>query len=239
MSKKPVIGITGSFSKKSGPRGMFTVGGDYVKSVWMAGGTPMVLSVTTDDEMIASYIDSIDGYLCPGGGDIAPHLYGEDPVRGMSYFNMDQDYFEMEMIRGCVKAGKPVFGICRGMQVANVAFGGKMIQDIPSQYKTVQAHGGSMDARDEPFHSVMLEEGSLMKEIFGKDKIMTNTFHHQAVKDVPEMFTITARAADGIPEAMECREKKILAVQFHPENMAQRFDEFVGLFKWLIDSCEK
>ena len=111
MSKKPIIGITGIFMAKVGPRGSYGIGGDYIKSIRMAGGCPVILSATNDPELIAQYIDSIDGFLCPGGGDIAPHLYGEDPVRGMSHFNMDQDVFEIQMIKGCVAAKKPVFGM--------------------------------------------------------------------------------------------------------------------------------
>ena len=156
----------------------------------------------------------------------------------MSYFNMDQDVFEMQMIKGCVAAKKPVFGVCRGMQVINVAFGGNMIQDIASQTQSVQAHAGSMDARDEPFHWVDLKEGSVIRQLMGSDKIMTNSFHHQAVKDIARGFTVTGTAADGIVEAMECMDKKILAVQFHPENLAQRFEDFVNLFRWLVNSCQ-
>ena len=157
MNKKPIIGITGIFMGKEGPRGHYGIGGDYIKSVRMAGGCPVILSETNDPELIAQYVDSIDGFLCPGGADVAPHLYGEDPVRGMSHFRMEQDVFEIQMIKGCVAAKKPVFGICRGMQVVNVAYGGNMIQDIPSQTKSVQAHVGSMDDRDEPFHWVDLK----------------------------------------------------------------------------------
>lgn len=238
MNKKPIIGITGNFMAKAGPRGSYGIGGDYIKSIRMAGGCPVILSVTNDPELITQYIDSIDGFLCPGGADVAPHLYGEDPVRGMSYFNMDQDVFEMQMIKGCVAAKKPVFGVCRGMQVINVAFGGNMIQDIASQTQSVQAHAGSMDARDEPFHWVDLKEGSVIRQLMGSDKIMTNSFHHQAVKDIARGFTVTGTAADGIVEAMECMDKKILAVQFHPENLAQRFEDFVNLFRWLVNSCQ-
>lgn len=129
-------------------------------------------------------------------------------MRGMSHFNMDQDVFEIQMIKGCVAAKKPVFGICRGMQLANVAFGGNMIQDIPSQTKSVQAHVGSMDDRDEPFHWVDLKEDSVIRQLMGTDKIMTNSFHHQAVKDIARGFTVTGTAADGIAEAMECMDKK-------------------------------
>ena len=113
-----------------------------------------------------------------------------------------------------------------------------MIQDIPSQTKSVQAHVGSMDDRDEPFHWVDLKEGSVIRQLMGTDKIMTNSFHHQAVKDIARGFTVTGTAADGIAEAMECMDKKILCVQFHPENMAQRFGDFVNLFRWLVDNCQ-
>ena len=181
MNKKPIIGITGIFMGKVGPRGHYGIGGDYIKSIQMAGGCPVILSETNDPELIAQYVDSIDGFLCPGGADVAPHLYGEDPVRGMSHFRMEQDVFEIQMIKGCVAAKKPVFGICRGMQVVNVAYGGNMIQDIPSQTKSVQAHVGSMDDRDEPFHWVDLKEGSVIRQLMGTDKIMTNSFHHQTV----------------------------------------------------------
>ena len=238
MNKKPIIGITGIFMGKVGPRGHYGIGGDYIKSIQMAGGCPVILSETNDPELIAQYVDSIDGFLCPGGADVAPHLYGEDPARGMSHFRMEQDVFEIQMIKSCVAAKKPVFGICRGMQIVNVAYGGNMIQDIPSQTKSVQAHVGSMDDRDEPFHWVELKEGSKIRELMGADKIMTNTFHHQAVKDIARGFTVTGVAADGIVEAMECMEKKILCVQFHPENMAQRFGDFVNLFRWLVDNCQ-
>lgn len=237
MSEKPVIGITGSFSKKAGPRGSFTIGGDYVKSVQMAGGCPMVTPVTTDQEMIAAYVDAIDGYLCPGGFDVAPQMYGEEPSRWMEFFDMNQDIFEMQMVKRCVAAKKPVLGICRGMQVINVLYGGNMIQDIHGQTQTTQAHRGSMEARDEPFHWVTLAEGSIIRERMGADKIMTNSFHHQAVKDIAPGFVVTGTASDGIVEAIECKEKKILCVQFHPENMAQRFADFVHLFRWLVDSC--
>lgn len=238
MSKKPLIGITGILMEKVGPRGHYGIGGDYVKSVRMAGGCPVILPATNDPELAAQYIDSIDGYLCPGGGDIAPHLYGEDPVRGMGRFDMDQDVFEIQMIKSCVAAKKPVFGICRGMQLANVAFGGNMIQDIPSQTQSPQAHFGSMEVRDEPFHWVDLKEGSVIRELMGTQKIMTNSYHHQAVKDIARGFTVTGTAADGIVEAMECMDRKILCVQFHPENMAQRFGDYVSLFRWLVESCK-
>lgn len=197
-----------------------------------------MLPSTSELDLIPLYVDSIDGYLCPGGGDIAPHLYGEDPVKGMGYFNMEQDIFEMQMLKACMAAKKPILGICRGMQLVNVLLGGTMIQDIPSQYETAQAHFGSMDARSEPFHWVDLKEDSRIAQIVGSTKIMTNSFHHQAVKEAGKGLVVTGTAADGIIEAMESSQQNILAVQFHPENLAARFGDFAKLFQDLVQRCQ-
>ncbi len=237
MDKRPVIGIMSAFIPKVGPCGSYVAGHDYVKSVTSAGGIPMLLPDLESQQMADSYAGLIDGYLSPGGADVAPHLYGEDPIRGVNHFSAETDVFEMRLIKACVAAGKPVLGICRGMQVVNVAYGGTLIQDIASQTKSVQAHMGSMDDRDEPFHWVRLKEGSLIRRLLNSEKILTNTYHHQAVKDVADGFTVTAAADDGIAEAMECAGKKILCVQFHPENLAQRFDGFLQLFVWLVKTC--
>lgn len=235
--QKPIIGITAGFSGKVGPKGSYTIGGDYVKSVVLAGGCPAVLPITTDLTMIKAYVDFIDGYLMPGGEDLSPQLYGEEPVRGVTYFNATKDFFEMEMTKACVAAGKPIFGVCRGMQILNVVFGGSLIQDIPSQYKTEISHVGSMEARDALYHSVHFTPGSRLHKIMG-EKVLANSFHHQAVKDVAEGFVITGRSPDGIAEGMESEKYKAYAVQFHPENLAQTYEEFVPLFAALVEDCK-
>ena len=197
MNKKPIIGITGIFMGKEGPRGHYGIGGDYIKSVRMAGGCPVILSETNDPELIAQYVDSIDGFLCPGGADVAPHLYGEDPVRGISHFRMEQDVFEIQMIKGCVAAKKPVFGICRGMQVVNVAYGAEY--ETPGyplpRPKVSKLTWVAWMTGTSLFHWVHLEEGSVIRQLMGTDKIMTNSFHHQAVKDIARGFTVTGTAA--------------------------------------------
>ena len=229
MNTKPIIGIAPNYSYE---KKEYTLSEDYVLAIEKAGGCPIVL---LPHQALPLFLD---GLLLTGGGDIDPLLFGEEPLCQSGEINPLRDACEMRICETALEKDLPMLGICRGMQVVNVAYGGNMIQDIPSQTKSVQAHVGSMDDRDEPFHWVDLKEGSVIRQLMGTDKIMTNSFHHQAVKDIARGFTVTGTAADGIAEAMECMDKKILCVQFHPENMAQRFGDFVNLFRWLVDNCQ-
>ena len=221
---------------KVGPRGSYGIGGDYIKSIRMAGGCPVILSATNDPELIAQYIDSIDGFLCPGGGDIAPHLYGEDPVRGMSHFNMDQDVFEIQMIKGCVAAKKPVFGICRGMQLMNVALGGTLIQDLPAPVLPFHVN----NAQDQ-IHPIRAQEGSLLHQLYGP-VFSVNSRHHQVVDQLGEGLLAIAWAEAGFPEGLVHTSLPLLGIQFHPERLSfahRRPDAVDGapLFHHFLDLC--
>ena len=234
--KKPRIGLICFVFQSISVRNYMIQKG-YVKGIIDAGGIPVLIPVTEDPSRCAEYMDMIDGLLVPGGEDIAPEYYGEDPVPQVNYINRDKDRYDFELIRLAREQKKPIFGICRGFQVLNVAFGGSLYQDIPSQVPGSICHSQSQDLRNVPTHKVTMDENSVLGKILGKE-IYTNSFHHQAVKDIARGFTVTGTAADGIAEAMECMDKKILCVQFHPENMAQRFGDFVNLFRWLVDNCQ-
>ena len=234
--KKPRIGLICFVFQSISVRNYMIQKG-YVKGIIDAGGIPVLIPVTEDPSRCADYMDMIDGLLVPGGEDIAPEYYGEDPVPQVNYINRDKDRYDFELIRLAREQKKPIFGICRGFQVLNVAFGGSLYQDIPSQVPGSICHSQSQDLRNVPTHKVTMDENSVLGKILGKE-IYTNSFHHQAVKDIARGFTVTGTAADGIAEAMECMDKKILCVQFHPENMAQRFGDFVNLFRWLVDNCQ-
>lgn len=236
MERKPVIGIVIGYETLVGSPnvGSYVESADYVRSVQLAGGIPVLIPVI--GEMPAQWIPGIDGLLLPGGGDIAPHLYGQDPIQGMGSTCMERDRFEIELVKACVQAGKPVLGICRGMQLINVAFGGTLIQDIPTQTATRQAHRGCMDTRDEPFHRVFLEKGTRLHEVVGQDSLLTNSYHHQALDRLAAGFRISARSEDGIIEGMESETGDILAVQFHPENFTRRFPLFLCFFR---DLCRR
>ena len=204
MERKPVIGIVIGYEPLVGSPnvGSYVESADYVRSVQLAGGIPVLIPVI--GEMPAQWIPGIDGLLLPGGGDIAPHLYGQDPMQGMGSTCM--------------------------------AFGGTLIQDIPTQTATRQAHRGCMDTRDEPFHRVFLEKGTRLHEVVGQDSLLTNSYHHQAVDRLAAGFRISARSEDGIIEGMESETGDILAVQFHPENFTRRFPLFLCFFR---DLCRR
>lgn len=166
-----------------------------------------------------------------------PHFWGEDPIRSVSFFNTMQDEFEMALMKGCIEKSKPIFGICRGMQLLNVLLGGSLYQDIPTLLDTQQAHFGSMDARDALFHKVFFEPDSRLGKLMGTE-IYSNSFHHQALNKIADGFTVCGRAADGVVEAFESERYRAFGVQFHPENLTERYPEFLKLFKALIDDCK-
>jgi putative glutamine amidotransferase len=223
----------------------------YINSVRMAGGVPLVIPVTSDDAQIAAIIATIDGLLMTGGEDFDPlKWFGEEPVRGLGEVVPARDEYDVKLVRAAVAAGIPVLGICRGEQLLAVAFGGSLWQDIPSQVKdSYVKHRQSPTTGTIGTHSITIEKGSLLARTLGKEKAVVNTFHHQAIKDVPKGFRVVARAADGIIEGVERSGKlpdfkdggaMILGVQFHPEIITNGGNpEFLPLFQKLVEEAGK
>lgn len=156
-----------------------------------------------------------NGLLLPGGADIDPALYGAEN-QGSKGIDRERDLAEIELIRIFSEANKPILGICKGLQILNVAFGGDLIQDIP----TANTHKWE-EATGDKVHSVQVEESSFLYSLYGKN-FMVNSAHHQAVSSAAPGFFVGAKAADGVVESLENRERKIYAVQWHPERMAFR-----------------
>ena len=232
--KLPVIGISGAHSLD----GSTQVKSDYVKAVLRAGGVPIVLPINDNPEVLKKMVASIDAIIMTGGEDIDPlKNYNEDPIPGQEDINPERDAFDIAIIKLSVEQGIPILGICRGHQMLNVAFGGTLYQDLPSQIKT-----GLIKHRQKApgwygTHRVIIAENSLLAKILNKTEIVTNSFHHQAVKDIADGFVVTARTADGVVEAMEMRgNHTIFSVQFHPEApTANGSEEFLPIFEYLIE----
>ena len=233
---KPVIGLCFAEAMIAAP-GKLCVNVPYVRALVDAGATPLLIPVTADPSRAAEYIDLIDGLLLPGGQDVTPALYGQDPLPQVSYILEEQDLMELELLRLAVKKGIPVFGICRGMQLMNVAFGGALVQDIYAQKKATVAHKQDIHIRSQATHTAKLTEGSLIEQLLGKEPLGVNSYHHQAVDGVAPGFTVSAVAADGIIEAMENPEKNLYAVQWHPEEMYIRYPRFANLFRHLVETA--
>ncbi len=236
--KKPVIGISSTSGEGTSASAPLT----YVESVIRAGGVPVVLPITLDPAIMARMLDCVDAVIMTGGEDIDPlKWFGEEPVPAMGEIAPLRDSFDIALIRMAVGRGLPLLGICRGHQLLNVAFGGTLYQDIPSQVKGTNVKHSQKAPRYYGTHSITIEKGSLLNKQIGLEKVAVNSYHHQAVKDVAPGFKVTARSADGIVEAMEkIGTTKVFSVQFHPEGFtASNIDTFLGIFQHLVKEAGK
>lgn len=233
--EQPVIGITGNFSE-----GNCAVADGYIRSVLAAGGTPLIIPPYEEKDALTSTLDRIDGLLLTGGGDINPLFLGEEPVKQLGSINHRRDRQELVMTRLAANRQIPILGICRGIQIMTAALGGKLYQDIHSQHPTpCIKHDQTLD-RSYPSHTVKVEAGSLLGQIFnGAEKLNVNSFHHQAVKEPAPGFKACAYSTDGLIEAVESTEyKSMLGVQWHPECMILCGDEtMLPLFRWLTSEA--
>ena len=247
-AKTPIIGISG-YTEGSTCRATMT----YVNSVRMAGGVPVVIPVTSDDAQIEAVLSAIDGLIMTGGEDFDPlKWFGEEPVRALGEVVPERDEFDVKLVRAAVAKGIPVLGICRGEQLLAVAFGGSLWQDIPSQVKdSYVKHRQGPTTGTTGTHSISIEAGSLLSRILGgRTSAVVNSFHHQAIKQVPQGLRVVATAADGIVEAVERegrlapqfgdRGAMILGVQFHPEIITSAGNpEFLPIFRKLVEAAGK
>ena len=213
---------------------------DYEESVRRAGGEPWVLDSSADRP--AEVVARADGLLLAGGGDVDPALYGETAHPAYHAAEAGRDAFEIELITRSLDADLPLLAICRGVQVLNVARGGTLVQDIPSEVAGAMQHKFEVPPH-EPMtlaHEVWLEGESLLASFAGEgDGWNVNSRHHQAVRDLGQGLIATAVAPDGIIEAVEDRQKRFcVGVQWHPENF-YRTGEFRALFEEFIRACRK
>lgn len=213
---------------------------DYEESVRRAGGEVRILDYTRDAP--AEVVRQVDGILLPGGGDVQPAIYGATPHPTFDAAEPGRDEYELELARRASEADLPLFAICRGIQVLNVARGGTLVQDIAEEMRDTLNH----TLKEPPFaiaHDVWVAEGSLlervMRERLETDTCPVNSRHHQAVKDVGSGLVVTATAPDGIVEAVEDPSKRFcLGVQWHPENF-YRTGEFSALFEAFVNAARR
>ena len=177
----------------------------YARAVAAAGGRPLLLA---PDE--ADRLEELDGLLLPGGPDIDPRLYGEEPDPDLGSVDPELDRFEIDLVQRAVARNLPVLGICRGQQVINVALGGSLHQHLPEHDK----HGLP---RTHLAHEIRVEPGSELEQAADGRPVMVNSLHHQAIKDIAAGLRVTARSPDGVVEAMEG--ERVVAVQCHPEEL--------------------
>ena len=215
---------------------------DYRQAILHVGGEPIVLDVSTP---VDEALKGIDGLLLTGGDDVEPARYGEPPHATTVEAEPGRDEFEIGMVTAARAREVPIFAICRGIQVLNVAFGGTLVQDIPSQLTGALEHSLPCPP-NQAFtfaHEVWIEKdsllGTLMRERLTDDTCEVNSRHHQAVKDVASGFKVGATAPDGVIEAIEDPAALFcLGVQWHPENFF-RTGEFRPLFEGFLEASQK
>ena len=226
--RKPVIGLTGNYGELA-----CKLNEGYYKSIWRAGGVPVIIPPIADTDVLINTLEHIDGLLLTGGADFNPLYAGEEPSPRLGGINAERDLPELLITQLAYNRQIPMLGICRGIQTLAMALGGKVQQDISD----VAQIRHSQDAdRSEPTHSVTIEPDSTLFNIYNKEKLFVNSFHHQAVCDPGERFRVTARSADGIIEAIESREyKSIIGVQWHPECMSA--EDGAPIFTWFVQQA--
>jgi putative glutamine amidotransferase len=207
---------------------------DYTQSVVAAGGVPMGIPIVEDQRIMADMLTRVDGIILSGGSDVLPYLYNEDMRPGIGQVDYLSDQMEIEIARQTLKSEKPTLGICRGIQVMAVAAGGSLIQDITTQVPDPLMHW-QKSSKDTFAHRVEILTESKLAHILGPRNIWVNSHHHQSVRDVPDGFLITARAGDGVIEAMEHPDHPFyVGVQWHPEGTAGTDTASLGLFEALV-----
>jgi microsomal dipeptidase-like Zn-dependent dipeptidase/gamma-glutamyl-gamma-aminobutyrate hydrolase PuuD len=231
--ERPVIGI--SVNRADGKT---WIAEDYFLAVWRAGGVPVLIPSLTDIEVLDTTIASIDGLLLSGGIDVNPLFMGEEPVPGLEEVDTLRDENEFLLLRLALIRQLPIFGICRGHQLINIAFGGTLYQDIKSQFETPADKHSQSAPRDQPTHTVRLTDTpSRLSKVLATDTLLVNSFHHQAVRHLAPGFVAVAASLDGINEAMEHTEKEIFSVQWHPEALSATDPVALRLFRYLTDKA--
>lgn len=212
----------------------------YVDSIVQAGGAPMLIPASGQEDFLQVVAERIDGLLLAGGVDIDPARYGEAPHERLEEVDPLRDELEIELTHRFLASGKPVLGICRGIQLLNVALGGTLYQDIDAQVEGAAPHRESYARQDWNYlaHEITITPESRLARLLGVTDLAVNSLHHQAVKDLAPGLRPIAWAADGIVEGVEGdAEQFVLAVQCHPETLqAQADPRWQRVFRAFVES---
>lgn len=233
--KQPIIGVTPHYDSDNN---RICIATNYLNSVKNAGGAPILLPLETDKTSLLRISEICDGFLFTGGPDITPFRFGEETIQQCGEVLPKRDEMEELLFNIAMKSGKPIFGICRGIQVLNVFLGGTLYQDVAAQFPSpLKLAHSQKSARNVLSHSVAINRDTLLHDILQKDYIQVNSFHHQAVKDVAPSLKVAGTSPDSIVEAVYLPGHKFfLAVQWHPEHLIYDKEDALLLFKAFVNA---
>ncbi len=227
--KKPIIGITPQLNDS----GDIVSRPGYIECIKRAGGFPIILPF---EENIDQTVDLCDGFLLAGGPDFDPVLFGEEKLSCCGNISPQRDEYELRLISAALASGKPILGICRGVQALNVALGGTLYQDLPTQKPSSVCHRMTVVGSD-VIHSVDILEGSPLRALLNTDRTMVNSYHHQSIKNLGRGLEITAVAEDGVIEGVSLSNHPFChGLQWHPERLENKDTE--RIFAALIRACK-
>lgn len=234
--KKPVIGVCPLYDETKESIWMLP---GYLEGLKEAGSIPVILPLTAERADYETLDAQIDGYLLTGGNDIDPALYGEERNKNCGEPCRMRDMIEPWIYERAVLEDKPVLGICRGIQLINVAEGGTLYQDLPSEYQTGVEHH-MCAPYDRAVHEVDIKSDSPLYDLLKKEKLGVNSYHHQAVCTVGDKLSVMAVSEDGLVEAV-CRKDRtfVWGVQWHPEFLYRKDADAKKIFQAFVDACKK
>jgi len=235
---RPIIGVSGARRMVTSPAGesrAHVLYSTYTAMIREAGGLPVVVTPGAPDE-VDTLLDHLDGLVLSGGGDIDPARYGGNAHETIYEVDPLRDEFELAMAREAADHRIPTLAICRGMHIANVAFGGTLFEDIHEHLPEALEHWSDGQAATAPQHRVEVAADSTTATALGKDAVEVNTIHHQALRQVAVQFRVTGKAPDGVIESIEPTDASwpMWGVQWHPEYLGPNDTPSVSLFRALV-----
>jgi putative glutamine amidotransferase len=228
---KPFIGITTDIKTDQKEEESFVVEKTYARAIASAGGIPILLpSLCENGPLLEHAIEKIDGLLLPGGRDMDPKFYNEAPHPKLRPMRLERTESEMMLLEGALQRNMPVLGICGGMQLINVFFGGSLFQDIPSLISDALLHEKGA------VHQIVVEDDTLLNSITKEKSFPIKSYHHQSVKAIGKGLRISARCPDGVIEGIEGKSSFILGLQWHPEREESEISK--RIFTAFIEACK-
>jgi putative glutamine amidotransferase len=234
LSKRPLIGVPMGRERSQRFFGlpMYIMNQTYVRELEKRGALPVLIPLNMSEATLDGILAGLDGLFLPGGEDMDPVNYGEERHPQLGPVDKERDRTELHLVRGALALGMPVFGVCRGVQVLNVACNGALYQDLHSQRPDLNKHDfyPPKYERFQVTHDIAIEPDSRLAQSLGHLHAI-NSMHHQGIKQLGECLRIVATAPDGLPEAVECPTLPfVLGVQWHPEELAKTDQHSADIF---------